>query len=93
METNATRKCELLVGLPEVGVLGRLARDAELIAVHIETTGERLSCARRTGRSAWHELPEPGRWLADAREGGRSAGPFGAPLWAPFSRHSWADPL
>lgn len=36
METNATRMCELLVGLPDINVLAVEDRADEPIVVHVE---------------------------------------------------------
>ena len=53
METDATRICELLVGLPEVRVLGVAADDAEgRLVVRVELRGERPGCAE-CGLIAW----------------------------------------
>lgn len=41
METDPTRMCELLVGLPEVRVLAVEDRCGEPIRVHVEQAGER----------------------------------------------------
>jgi transposase len=49
VEVDPTRVCELLVGLPDVVVLGVLdERDAPLV-VHVETRDVRPSCARCSG--------------------------------------------
>ena len=49
MEVDPTRVCELLVGLPDVVVLGVLdERDAPLV-VHVETRDVRPSCSRCSG--------------------------------------------
>lgn len=71
METNPTRMCELLVGLPEVRVLGMFARSGEPITVHIETRGERPSCAR-CGASA-RVKDRPATTLVDLAAFGRAA--------------------
>ncbi len=44
METDPTRMCELLVGLPEVRVLAVEDRCGEPIRVHVEQAGERPGC-------------------------------------------------
>ena len=44
MEVDPTRMCELLVGLPEVIVLGVSDQRGEPLRVHIETRGEPRSC-------------------------------------------------
>jgi hypothetical protein len=42
--TDPTRMCELLVGLPAVGVLGLIDEPDGALFVHIETTGPRPTC-------------------------------------------------
>jgi transposase len=44
VETDPTRMCELLVGLPEVRVLAVEDRCGEPIRVHVEQAGERPGC-------------------------------------------------
>jgi transposase len=45
VETDATRMCQLLVGLPTVTVLGVLDEGPDSpIVVHVETVFERLDC-------------------------------------------------
>ena len=44
METNPTRVCELIVGLPAVRVLGVEDESGEPLAVHVETRGPRPAC-------------------------------------------------
>ena len=56
METNPTRVCELIVGLPAVRVLGVEDEPGEPLAVHVETRGARPSCPRCAG----------GVWFKDA---------------------------
>ena len=51
METDATRMCALLVGLPEVTVLGVDDHPGEPIVVHIEQAGQRPWCHGCGGRS------------------------------------------
>ena len=45
METNATRMCALLVGLPEITVLGLNDSPGQPLRVHIETTVELEGCS------------------------------------------------
>ena len=52
METNATRMCALLVGLPDVTVLGVEDRRDRPLRVHVETTAEIAGCAA-CGSRAW----------------------------------------
>ena len=49
MEVDPIRMCELLVGLPEVIVLGVEDRVDGPIAVHVEQAGERPECPGCTG--------------------------------------------
>ena len=44
METEPTRMCELLVGLPEVHVLGIEEPPGALLRIHIETRGRQVGC-------------------------------------------------
>ena len=44
METDPTRMCELLVGLPEVIVLGVVDQAGQPLEVHIEQAGDRPTC-------------------------------------------------
>ena len=44
METDPTRMCELLVGLPEVIVFGVVDRSGHPLEVHIEQAGDRPGC-------------------------------------------------
>ena len=46
METDPIRMCELLVGLPAVGVLGVVDEPGGPLRVHIESSAERPRCAR-----------------------------------------------
>ena len=52
METNPTRVCELIVGLPAVRVLGVEDVAGEPLAVHVETRGPRPVCAA-CGGGVW----------------------------------------
>ena len=51
METNPTRVCELIVGLPAVRVLGVDEVAGEPLAVHVETRGPRPVCPVRARNS------------------------------------------
>jgi transposase len=44
VESDPTRMCELLVGLPEVSVLGVVDEPGLPLVVHIEQAGDRPSC-------------------------------------------------
>lgn len=52
MERDPTRVCELLVGLPEVNVLGVDDPDDEPLVVHVEQRWPRVRCVR-CGANAW----------------------------------------
>ena len=46
METDPTRMCELLVGLPEVNVLGVDDGVEGFLCIYIESSARRPGCAR-----------------------------------------------
>ena len=46
MESDPTRMCELLVGLPEMNVLGVMDVADEMLRVHVETRVARTGCER-----------------------------------------------
>jgi len=71
VETNATRMCALLVGLPDVAVIGVEDRPGEPIRVHVETTVEVEGCAG-CGTRAWVK-DRPSVELADLPAFGRPA--------------------
>ena len=52
METNATRMCALLVGLPDVNVLAVEVGAGRPLRVHVETTATTVACAA-CGTRAW----------------------------------------
>lgn len=52
MEINATRMCALLVGLPDITVVGVEDQPGRPLRVHVETTAEVVGCAV-CGRRAW----------------------------------------
>jgi zinc-finger of transposase IS204/IS1001/IS1096/IS1165 len=52
VETNATRMCALLVGLPDITVVGIEDQPGEPLRVHVETTVEVTGCAG-CGTRAW----------------------------------------
>lgn len=58
METNATRMCALIVGLPEVHVLGVADEPGEPLRVHVETTTAVMGCAA-CGSRAWLKDQRP----------------------------------
>jgi transposase len=51
VETNVTRVCELLVGLPDVKVLGVIDAAGLPLRVYVESREERPRCARCSGRA------------------------------------------
>lgn len=51
MESDPTRMCALLVGLPDVTVVGLVARSGEPLFVHVEQAVERPWCHRCGGPS------------------------------------------
>ncbi len=52
METNATRMCALLVGLPSIVVLGVVDEAGHPLRVHVETTAGAVGCPE-CGTRAW----------------------------------------
>ncbi len=58
METNATRMCALLVGLPDIDVLGVEDEPTQPLRVHIETTAGILGCSG-CGTRAWLKDQRP----------------------------------
>jgi transposase len=51
LETDPTRMCALLVGLPDVVVVGLMAHPGEPLFVHVKQAGERPWCPRCGGPS------------------------------------------
>lgn len=58
METNATRMCALLVGLPDVNVIGVADVEGQPLRVHVETVPAVVGCAGR-GTRAWSKGRRP----------------------------------
>lgn len=58
METNATRMCALLVGLPAITVTGVDNDDGAPLRVHVETVAEVVGCAG-CGTRAWLKDQRP----------------------------------
>jgi transposase len=83
VETNATRACALLVGLPAVKILGVEDQPGEPIRVHIETTRPRPSC-RDCGTVAWVK-DRPTVELVDLAC-------FGRPARLMWRKHRWSCP-
>jgi transposase len=81
VESNPTRACELLVGLPDVDVLGVIDVAGRPIEVHVETRGDRPSCPGCGGRVVVKDRP-PVR-LVDLPC-------FGRPARLVWRKHRWA---
>jgi transposase len=58
VETNATRMCALIVGLPAISVLGVEDQTGEPLRIHIETTATVTGCAV-CGTRAWAKGRRP----------------------------------
>lgn len=71
METNATRMCALLVGLPDIDVLGVEDKPEDPLRVHIET-GSRVAGCAGCGTRAWLKDQRPVE-LTDLAAFGRPA--------------------
>ena len=71
METNATRMCALLVGLPDVTVLGVDDQPGQPIRVYVEQRVDQLRCAG-CGAAAWVK-DQPNVELVDLGRFGRQA--------------------
>ena len=83
METNATRACALLVGLPAVKILGVDDQPGQPIRVHIETIAPRPSC-RACSTMAWVK-DRPVVELVDLPC-------FGRPARLMWRKHRWSCP-
>ena len=83
MELNPTRMCELLVGLPDVNVLGVDDQVGAPIRVHVETRGPRPCCAQCGGVARIKDRPPV--VLVDLPCFGRSA----RLVWV---KHRWSCP-
>jgi hypothetical protein len=83
VESDPTRLCELLVGLPAVNVLGVDDERDEAVVVHIESRAERPECPA-CGSVAWVK-DRPAVELVDLECFGRSAGL----VW---HKHRWCCP-
>ncbi len=71
METNATRMCALLVGLPAIVVIGVDNDDGAPLRVHVETVAEVVGCGG-CGTRAWLKDMRPVE-LVDLAAFGRQA--------------------
>lgn len=72
MESDATRICELLVGLPDVNILGVEDEDGEPLRVHVERRLDGPVACRTCGQIAWVK-DRPAVELADLPCFGRPA--------------------
>ena len=84
METNPIRVCELLVGLPDVNVLGVDEDPGGPIRVHVETRGDRPACSG-CGAVPWLKDRRPVE-LVDLAAFGRRA----RLVWR---KHRWQCPV
>ena len=82
METDPTRMCELLVGLPAVTVLG-IEEVGGLLAIHVETRSERPKC--RTCGSLAVVKDRPAVTLVDLPA-------FGRPTRLVWHKRRWSCP-
>jgi hypothetical protein len=84
VETDPTRMCELLVGLPDVRILGVHGRAGDVLRIYIESRGERPGCshcgvlAQLKDRSAVElvDLCRRSRYPAAQRSTNPSPGPW-----------------
>jgi transposase len=83
VETNATRMCALLVGLPDVSVLAVDNQLAQPIRVHVEQRVDQPACAD-CGTGAWVK-DRPIIELVDL-------GCFGRPVRLMWHKHRWCCP-
>lgn len=83
MESNPIRMCELLVGLPDVNVLGVDDVAGEPLRVHIETRGSRPVCPTCGGRVLSKDRPPVE--LVDLAA-------FGRPTRLVWHKHRWSCP-
>lgn len=83
METNATRMCALLVGLPDVTVLAVDDRPGEALRVHVETRPGVMGCLECATR-AWVK-DRPLVVLVDLPA-------FGRPTRLVWRKHRWRCP-
>jgi transposase len=83
VETNATRMCALLVGLPDVTVLAVDDRPGQPVRVHVEQRVDRPCCVD-CGAAAWVK-DRPIIELVDL-------GCFGRPARLMWHKHRWCCP-
>ncbi len=83
METNPTRMCELLVGLPEVNVLGVDDEPGRPLRVHVEARVDRAWCRSCGCRASIKDRPAVE--FVDLPC-------FGRPTRLVWRKHRWARP-
>ena len=83
METDATRMCALIVGLPAVNVLGVEDEPGEPLRIHVETTTTIMGCAA-CGTRAWLKDQRPVT-LVDLAA-------FGRPVVLVWHKRRWRCP-
>jgi transposase len=83
VEVDPTRVCELLVGLPDVNVLGVIDEPVCALRVVIETRGPRPTCAKCASKPQVKDRPEVE--LVDLAA-------FGRPVRLVWRKHRWACP-
>ena len=83
MESNPTRMCELLVGLPAVNVLGVVDEPDAALGVHVESRSSRPPCPG-CGRTAWVK-DRAAVELVDLPS-------FGRPARLVWHKHRWRCP-
>jgi transposase len=81
VETNATRMCERLVGLPDVNVLAVEDQPGQPIEVHVETHCPRPSCPACSGPVVVKDRPP-------VQLGGSAV--LRAPARLVWRKHRWA---
>jgi len=80
VEVDPTRVCELLVGLPDVNVLGVIDEPSGALRVVIEMRGRRPACARCAAAAQIKDRPEVE--LVDLAA-------FGRPVRLVWRKHRW----
>lgn len=83
MEVDPTRVCDLLVGLPDVNVLGVIDQPDRALRVYVETRADRPSCSSCGGRALLKER-------ADVELVDLAA--FGRPVRLVWRKHRWQCP-
>jgi transposase len=83
VEVDPTRVCELLVGLPDVNVLGVIDEPGRALRVVIETRGPRPACMECAAKPLVKDRPEVE--LVDLAA-------FGRPVRLVWRKHRWVCP-